>query len=46
MYVGELIGTGTPVWQSVGSMAAPNVQPFFRRANPTLVESLKSALKF
>jgi hypothetical protein len=46
VYIGELIRTGAPVWQNIGSVAAPNVQPSFLRANTTCVESPKSAPTF
>jgi hypothetical protein len=46
IYVGELIRGGAPVWQNLGTVAHPLVQPFYLGVNAAFMQSVKGALTF
>jgi hypothetical protein len=46
IYIGHLQKSGAQVQENLGSSAAPDMRPYYIRANKAFVQSLQSALAF
>jgi len=46
IYIGHLQKSGAQVQENLGSSAAPDMRPYYIRANKAFAQSLQSALAF